>query len=82
MPTTTPLDRAGKIDQLKKLMKRQVEISEWCKERISLNPGYPTWQFTGSISFEDTYGNQPTIYTGIFVFRDDDRTALKLTFGL
>ncbi len=67
--------------------RRAVEASmgAWCKERIGPE-GFPLWQFANGYlhMFASSTGiDDPlVIHSGIYIFRDDDKVAFRLAFGI
>jgi hypothetical protein len=58
----------------------QAQMLDWCLKNIG-SQDFGKWQFGNS--FLTTDGNLPIeIYNGIFIFKDEDKVAFKLAFGI
>lgn len=79
--TSSPGIMQAYVDEQLKL---QAEIRQWCTDRLGAEEGYPTWQFADGVSYPDDNSKDfnTELYTGVFIFDDEARTAFKLKYGI
>jgi hypothetical protein len=63
----------------------EARMAAWCTDRLGPQ-GFPLWQFADGIlhMFASSTGiDDPLIiHKGIYIFRDDDKVAFRLAFGI
>ena len=59
----------------------EVKVTGWCEERISIERGFPKWDFQYGNYYYPDHGHKP-VPTGVFIFSEEARTAFRLTFGM
>ncbi len=66
-------------------LEAELEISKWCEGRIGPE-GFPFWQFSKNyvrtLDPSSTSVTEIMMADGIFIFKDEDRVAFKLTYGI
>ncbi len=65
-------------------LEAELEIQKWCLERIGPEE-FPFWQFSRNYIHTTDPSSTDTIDVlmsdGIFIFKEEDRVAFKLTYG-
>ena len=56
-------------------------VAAWCEDRISVERGYPRWDFEYGNYYYLEYSEDP-VPTGVFIFSEEARVAFRLTFNL
>ena len=87
-PTMTHSKTSGAIRSPAWVTERleiELEIKKWCLERVGPEE-FPFWQFSRNyIHTMDPSGTATVdimMSDGIFIFKEEDRVAFKLTYGI